>query len=218
MVPGAKAIVKMAKEEDVQEKVEKSEVSEVVKKEIIKIVELIKHGVMEEEVLNMMEAGEFPQLTREENQATILEVVEDFGYSAVVNDVIVEQAIQQRDQRVAIKALIRMAQQETFDVEHLITETLPKEFSPERQEPVKEVAKVTLLVKEGVQAEEIISMIEAGEFPELSKPESQAPLVKAVRKEGRSPIVCQILIEESVKEIIKGESPLLFIKFFFCQV
>ncbi|MCL4124734.1 UNVERIFIED_CONTAM: hypothetical protein GTU68_027030 [Idotea baltica] len=203
MAPAAKAVIKMAKEELVEEKVQKSEMKEVLKEEMVKIVNLLKHGVVEEEVLLMMEAGEFPNLIRDENQANILNVVEDFGFTAIVNRVVVEQAVQKKEQNVGIRAFIKMAQQQNFNIEQQLTESLTKEFGPERFEPIREMAKVNIMLKEGVQAHEIITMVETGQLPELSKTETQGSMVKVIQEEGHSAIVCQVLIDESVKEISK---------------
>lgn len=204
MAPGAKAYVKAAQEEHIEEKILTSKVHRGVKEEMMRVVQLIRHGVIEEDVIQMIEAGEFPHLIREENQANLLDVVEEFGFRAIVEDVIVQQAVQHEEQRVGVRAFIRMAQQENYNIEQILQDSMVKEFGPEQFKPIEELTRVNIMLKEGIQAQEIITLAEAGELPELSKPEAQAPLVRAIQNVGHTPIVCQVIIEESTKEITRG--------------
>ncbi|RXG68643.1 hypothetical protein Avbf_00051, partial [Armadillidium vulgare] len=203
MAPGAKAYVKAAQEEHIEEKILTSKVHRGVKEEMMRVVQLIRHGVIEEDVIQMIEAGEFPHLIREENQANLLDVVEEFGFRAIVEDVIVQQAVQHEEQRVGVRAFIRMAQQENYNIEQFLQDSMVKEFGPEQFKPIEELTRVNIMLKEGIQAQEIITLAEAGELPELSKPEAQAPLVRAIQNVGHTPIVCQVIIEESTKEITR---------------
>ena len=207
MVPGVKAYIKMAQEQNiniVEAVQQQAEIKEEVKKEMVKIASLIQHGLVAEEVFNLMEAGEFPELIRPESQAKLMNVVEDFGFTAIVNDVMIEQAVQKTDQAVGIKSFVKMAQKEVKNIEKIVSQTIEQQAELKEKESIKEIAEVALMISQGVQEQEILSMVEAGQLPALSKPEAQAPLVKLVEDEGHSAIVCQVLIEESVKEVAQG--------------
>lgn len=211
MVPGVQAYVRMAQEENVNidEVVTKTVLEPKLKEEVAKIGMMVKHGVLAQDVITLMEAGEFPQLMKFEAQAQLLNVVEEFGFKALVNEVLIEQvqqAVQKTDKQIGVKTFMRMMQQANVNVEEIITDQFAKEFAPEKREPVtQEMAKVSVMLKEGVQAQEIMSMIEAGQLPELRKPETQMPLINVVEEQGHSALICQVLIEDSVKEITQGE-------------
>lgn len=211
MVPGVKAYVRMAQEENVsiEEVVEKAKLEPKVKEEMAKIGMMVKHGVMAQDVLTLMEAGEFPQLMREEAQAELLTVVEEFGFRALINEVVIEQvqqAIQKTGKPLGVKSFMRMLEQANVNVEEIITEKFPKELETDLEPVSKEMAKVSVMLKEGVQAQEIMSMIEAGDLPSLKRPEAQMPLVNMVGQEGHTALVCQVLIEDSVSNIIQGDA------------
>lgn len=211
MVPGVKAYVRMAQEENVniEEVIEKANLEPKLKEEVAKIGMMVKHGVMAQDVITLMETGEFPQLMREEAQAQLMTVVEEFGFKALVTQVVteqVEQAVQKTGKAVGVKSFMRMLEKENVNIEEILTEQFPKEFSTEMQKPVsQEMAKVSVMLKEGVQAQEIMAMIEAGDLPNLKRPEAQMPLVNMVEEQGHTAIVCQVLIEDSVSDIIQGD-------------
>lgn len=211
MVPGVKAIVRMAQEENVnmEEVVQKAKLEPKMKEEVAKIGMMVKHGVMAQDVITLMEAGEFPQLMKEEAQAMLLTVVEEFGFKALVHQIMteqVEQATQKTNKPIGAKTFMRLLEQANVNVEEILTEQFPKEFSSMEHEPIaQEMAKVSVMLKEGVQAQEIMSMIEAGELPQLKRPEAQMPLMNMVEAQGQTPLICQVLIEESVRDIIQGD-------------
>lgn len=212
MVPGVKAYVRMAQEESVsiEEVVQKAKLEPKLKEEMAKIGMMVKHGVMAQDVLTLMETGEFPQLMREEAQAELMTVVEEFGFRALINQVVIEQvqqAVQKTGKALGVKSFMRMMEQANVNVEEIITEKFPKELEADLQQPVsKEMAKVSVMLKEGVQAHEIMSMIETGELPSLNLPEAQIPLVNMVEQEGLTALVCQVLIEDSVSNIVQGDA------------
>ena len=207
MVPGVQAYLKMVKEEkiNVEEVVKKVNVETKVKEEMTKIGAMVKHGVVAQDVITLMEAGEFPQLMKMEAQAHLLDVVEEFGFRAFINEVIVDQAVQRKEQSVGVKAFMKMVQKANVNVEQVFGETITKEFGSQDAQPVQELAKVSMMMKEGVQAQEIISMVDAGQLPALKLPETQMALLNIVEREGHSALACQVLIEDSVQSIIQGD-------------
>lgn len=213
MAPGLKAYVQMAQEESVniEEVVEKSNMKMEVKKEMARVGMMVKQGILAEEVLTLLEAGDFPQLMKMEAQAQLLNVVEEYGFKAIVNKVTIDEAVQRSDRALGVKAFVKMMKEAKVNIEEVLTESLPREFGPDAKEPVKEMARVSVMMKEGVQAEEIITMMETDQLPNLKKPESQAPLLKVVEQQGQSALVCQVLIEESVKDMKQGE---LFLQYY----
>ena len=213
MAPGLKAYVQMASEQDIKidEVVEKAHVKPEVKQEMAKVGMMLKQGVLAEEVLTLFEAGEFPELMKVEAQAELLNVVDECGFRAIVNRVTIDKAVQQTDKAIGAKAFVKMMKHAKVNLDEVLSENLAKEFG-DVTEPVKEVARVSMMMKEGVQAEEIIEMMETNQLPELKKPESQAPLLKVIEQQGQTALVSEVLIEESIKEIKQGEA---FLKFLF---
>lgn len=207
MAPGMKAYVEMAEDKSVaiEEIVEKSDVKEEVKKEMKQVRQMVQQGMHAEEVFTMLEAGEFPALMKVEAQAQLLSVVEECGFTAIVNKVTIDEAIQRSEKAIGAKAFVKMMKEAKVNIEEIMSESLPKEFGPEDKAPIEEVAKVSVMMKEGIQAEEIIHMMETNQLPSLKKPESQAPLLKVVEQQGQKALVCQVLIEESVKDIKQGD-------------
>lgn len=209
-----KAYVRMAQEDtvNIDEVVQKANLEPKLREEVAKIGMMVKHGVMAQDVIALMEAGDFPELMKQEAQAKLLTVVEEFGFKALVNQVMteqVEQAIQKTDKTIGVKTFMRMLEQADVNVEEIISEQFPKEFDSETQTPVsKEMAKVSLMLKEGVQSQEILSMIDAGELPNLGRPEAQMPLIHMVEEQGHTALICQVLIEDSVRDIIQGDNKL----------
>ena len=203
MVPGVQAYVKMAKDEkiNIEEVAQKVTCSEKMKEEIVKIGSLVKHGVIEEDVLTLMETGEFPMLMKVEAQAQLLNVVEEFGFRALVNEVFVDQAVQKS---VGVKAFMKMVQKANVNVEQIFGESVSKEFGTQ-EAPKQELAKVSVMMKEGVQAHEIVSMVDAGQLPALKQPDAQMALLNIVEKQGHTALACEVVIEDSVKTISQGE-------------
>lgn len=214
MVPGVKAYMRMAQEESVniEEVVQKANLEPKLKEEVAKIGMMVKHGVMAQDVITLMEAGEFPQLMKQEAQAELLNVVEEFGFKALVNQVVteqVEQAVQKTDKTIGVKTFMRMLEEADVNVEEIITEQFTKEFDTEKQKPVaQEMAKVSVMLKEGVQAQEIMAMVEADELPTLNRPETQMPLIQVVERQGHTALICQVLIEDSIRDIVQGDNKL----------
>ena len=130
MVPGVKAYVRMAQEEkvNIEEVVQKAALEPKLKEEVAKIGMMVKHGVMAQDVITLMEAGEFPQLMKMEAQAQLMNVVEEFGFKAFVNEVFVDQvqqAVQKTDKNIGVRAFMRMMQEANVNVEEIITEQFP---------------------------------------------------------------------------------------------
>ena len=128
-------------------------------------------------------------------------MIEEFGFTAIVNDVIVEQATQIKENIVGLRSFIQLAEEQNYDIDKLLTEVFPESFD---QPKIDEMAKVNLMLKEGVEAHEIISLVQTGHLPELAKSEVQVPLVEVIRNEGHTAIICDVLIRESTKDVMKG--------------
>ena len=217
MAPGMKAYVEMAVEKSVNitEVVNRSRLQKQAKQEMQKVGTMIKEGIQSQEVFNMLEHGDFPHLMKEEVQLELLDVVDDCGYKAIVNSVTIDEAAHQVGKALGAKALIYMLNEASINIEEFINESMPKEFGANSNES-QEVAKISVMLKEGVQVEEIVTMMEADQLPVLKKPELQAPLLKIVEDHGQRALVCHLLIEESVKEIKKGKCFHILINIFVC--
>merc|ERR1719187_891380 len=64
----------------------------------------------------------------------------------------------------------------------------------------EELKKVSQMINQGVETEEIIATCEAGKLASLKKPETQQPLINIVEKHGHSVMVAQVLVEEAYRD------------------
>merc|ERR1719187_620232 len=83
--------------------------------------------------------------------------------------------------------------------EVLFKEVIPKEMGT-FSSTTQELQKVSQMVKQGIQTEEIIASCVAGNLPSLKKPETQQPLINIVEKQGHSVMVAQVLVEEAYRD------------------
>nr|CAD7423862.1 unnamed protein product [Timema monikensis] len=85
------------------------------------------------------------------------------------------------------------------EVSNLMNFVRADEFGP-GESPLRELATIGFLVRQGVAVSEITTMYQADKFPALRTPEAQSAMVQLVEREGHSPIISQILTEESTTD------------------
>ncbi|PNF34025.1 hypothetical protein B7P43_G03475 [Cryptotermes secundus] len=85
------------------------------------------------------------------------------------------------------------------EVEELLKFVRAKEFGP-GESPLRELAQIGFLVRQGVSVNEITTLYEADRFPALRTPEAQSAMVQVVEREGQGALISQVLTEESTAD------------------
>lgn len=82
------------------------------------------------------------------------------------------------------------------EVEEIMEMMKVKEFGP-AEKPLRELAKIGFMVRQGVSVTEINELYQADKFPALRTPQAQSALVQVVERKGFSPLISEVLTEES---------------------
>lgn len=85
------------------------------------------------------------------------------------------------------------------EVEELMKFVRAKEFGP-GESPLRELAQIGFLVRQGVSVNEITTLYGADHFPALHTPEAQSAMVQLVEREGQGALISQVLTEESTAD------------------
>ena len=86
------------------------------------------------------------------------------------------------------------------EVEEIMEMLHAKEFGP-GEAPLRELATIGYLVRQGVSVNEINeSLYRTENFPALKTPEAQNALVQLVEREGHGPLITQVLTEETTTD------------------
>lgn len=201
-VPGFKALIHLATDNQVDlETVELKPLEKATfEKDIGKLSFHLKKGVQVNELMTMIKENEFVSLKQPQHQAKLLEVADRLGH-ATVHKVLVQEASDRCDDNIGLKSVMRTIQQGKETMEQVILDTA-KEFGPS-SEPVKEMAAVGYLLQEGVKCDEVITLAESGLLSSLKMPQAQVPLTSMVADKGHIGSICEVLVEESVREVKK---------------
>jgi len=205
-IPGVKCFVKVSDtskkgEEVVNEIAPKFFEDQQVIIELAKVHTLLRNSVRVNEIWSMFRAGEFPALQQPSIQTALVKICEFIGHQRNVSIVLAEETkIQAAQHPVGLKAFIRMLKHAS-NIRHdvLFKEVIPKEMG-KWSSTTQELEKVSQMLNQGIQTEEIIASCEAGHLPTLKKPETQQPLVNIVEKQGHSVMVAQVLVEEAYRD------------------
>ena len=199
-VPGFKALIHLATDNQIDlETVDLKPIEKTTfAKDIGKLSFHLKKGVQVNELMTMMKENEFVSLKQPQHQAKLLEVADRLGH-ATVHKVLVQEAADRCDDKIGLKSVIRTIQRGKESMEQVIMNTA-KEFGPS-SEPVKEMAAVGYLLQEGVKCDEVLTLVESGLLTSLKMPQAQVPLTSMVVEKGHIGSICEVLVEESVKEV-----------------
>lgn len=86
------------------------------------------------------------------------------------------------------------------EVDEIMEVLLVKEFGP-GESPLRELATIGYLVRQGVSVNEINeSLHRTDQFPALRKPEAQNALVQLVERKGHGPLITEVLTEETTTD------------------
>lgn len=210
-IPGVKCFVKVSEtsvkgEEVVKEIAPQFFEDQQVITELAKIHTMLKSSVKVSEIWSMFRAGEFKSLLQPKIQPALVKICEHIGHHRNVSIVLAQETQEQAKKHpVGLKAFLRMVKHaKNIKPDALFKEIVPREmgmFSSTTQE----LTKVSQMINQGIETEEIIACCEAGKLPALKKPESQQPLINMVEKHGHSVMVAQVLVEEAYREAKYGK-------------
>lgn len=85
------------------------------------------------------------------------------------------------------------------EVEEILKTVRAKEFGPS-EKPLRELAQIGFLVRRGVTVTQIDELYDAEKFPALRTPEAQSAMVQVVDRKGFSPLITEVLTEESATD------------------
>lgn len=111
--------------------------------------------------------------------------------TATIAEVRLEEIIERVEELIA-KEEIKMAKEitEVLDTIHA------KEFGP-GEYPLREIAEIGYLVRNGITIKEITVLYNEDKFPALKSPEAQSAMVNVVERKGYGPLISEVLTEES---------------------
>lgn len=97
-----------------------------------------------------------------------------------------------RVEEIIAKEEIKMAKEITE-----ILETIhAKEFGP-GEYPLREIAEIGYLIRNGITIKEVTVLYSEDKFPALKTPEAQSALVNVVERKGHGPLISEVLTEET---------------------
>lgn len=210
-IPGVKCFVKVSEtsvkgEEVVREVAPQFFEDEEVINELAKVHTMLKNNVKVSEIWSMFRAGEFKALQQPSIQTALVKICEHIGHQRNVSIVLAEETQQQAKQHpVGLKAFLRMVKHaKNVKPETLFKEVIPREMG-KFSSTTQELTKVSQMINQGIETEEIIATCEAGKLPALKKPETQQPLINIVERHGHSVMVAQVLVEEACRDAKTGK-------------
>lgn len=110
---------------------------------------------------------------------------------ADITEVKLEQIIE-RCEKIIRKGELKMAKEVTQTLELINA----KEFGP-GQSPLREIAEIGYLIKNGITVKEITVLYDENKFPSLKSPEAQSALVNVVERKGHGALISEVLTEET---------------------
>lgn len=158
--------------EKVTEKLSPTEplhIDEILAEEIIKDIENI-----------LPQAGRAKPLTQQGPQETVN-----------ITEVKLEQIIE-RCEKIIRKSELKMAKEVTQMLELINA----KEFGV-GQAPLREIAEIVYLLKNGITVKEVTVLYDDNKFPSLKSPEAQSAMVNVVERKGHGPLISEVLTEET---------------------
>lgn len=125
--------------------------------------------------------------TRRAKPATSETVLEE----ATVTEVKLEELIE-RVEELIVKEEMKMAK----EVTEILEQIKAKEFGP-GESPLRELAEIGYLVRNGITVKEVTVLYNEDKFPSLKTPEAQSALVNVVERKGHGPLISEVLTEET---------------------
>lgn len=210
-IPGVKCFVKVSEtsvkgEEVVREVAPKFFEDEQVISELARVHTMLKNNVKVSEIWSMFRAGEFKILLQPSIQTALVKICEHIGHQRNVSIVLAQETQEQAKKHpVGLKAFLRMVKHaKNVKPDTLFKEVIPREMG-KFSSTTQELTKVSQMINQGIETQEIIAECVAGKLPALKKPETQQPLINIVEKHGHSVMVAQVLVEEAYRDAKDGK-------------
>lgn len=108
-----------------------------------------------------------------------------------ITEVKLEQIIE-RCEKIIRKSELKMAK----EVTHMLELIKAKEFGP-GQSPLREIAEIVYLIKNGITVKEVTVLYDENKFPSLKTPEAQSAMVNVVERKGYGALISEVLTEET---------------------
>lgn len=215
-IPGVKCFVKVSEtsvkgEEVVREVAPKFFEDEQVINELAKVHTMLKNNIKVSEIWAMFRAGEFKTLLQPSIQTALVKICEYIGHQRNVSIVLAQETQEQAKKHpVGLKAFLRMVKHaKNVKPDTLFKEVIPREMG-KFSSTTQELTKVSQMIYQGIETQEIIAECVAGKLPALKKPETQQPLINIVEKHGHSVMVAQVLVEEAYRDAKDGKKWIRF--------
>lgn len=100
------------------------------------------------------------------------------------------------------KGIIKMVESDSrsvAEINELMEVINAKEFGP-GESPLRELAKIGYMLRNGVTTEQIDSLYDSQYFPALRVPQSQSALVQLVERQGYGALITEVLTEETAQD------------------
>lgn len=129
------------------------------------------------------------------------EIVQPVSEEATLTEVKLEEVIK-RVEEIILKEEIRMAK----DVSEILDFIRVKEFGP-GEHPLRELAEIGYLIRTGITVKEVTVLYHEDKFPHLKSPEAQSAMINVVERKGLTPLITEVLTEETtVDEKVLAET------------
>ncbi|KRT83113.1 Immunoglobulin, partial [Oryctes borbonicus] len=129
------------------------------------------------------------------------ETVQPLAEEATLTEVKLEEVIK-RVEEIIVSEEIRMAKEVTEILDFIRI----KEFGP-GEHPLRELAEIGYLVRNGITVKEVNVLYHEDKFPHLKSPEAQSAMINVVERKGLSPLITEVLTEETtVDEKVLAET------------
>lgn len=110
---------------------------------------------------------------------------------ADITEVKLEQIIE-RCEKIIRRSELKMAK----EVSQVLETINAKQFGP-GQKPLREIAEIGYLIKNGITVKEVTVLYDEDRFPSLKSPEAQSALVNVVERKGHGALISEVLTEET---------------------
>lgn len=100
------------------------------------------------------------------------------------------------------KGIVRMVEGDSrvvAEINELLEVINAREFGP-GESPLRELAKIGYMLRNGITIEQIESMYDSEYFPALRVPQSQSALVQLVERQGHGALITEVLTEETTQD------------------
>lgn len=129
--------------------------------------------------------------TKPKTRKAKVDIQEAISEFANITEVRLEEVIE-RVEKIVRQSEMKMAKEVSEMLEYINV----KEFGP-GETPLREIAEIGYLVKNGISIKEVTVLYHENKFPSLTTPQAQSALVNVVERKGHGAIISEVLTEEN---------------------